>query len=1055
MLRRRPIKQKPETEIDPETTRFKKWDWIVAGIFFVVVSVMMFSTFSMKDGNVQVANHQSSDFGSTVSIMQSFAVGRNFPTEFPHFSGDRIRYHFLFYFQAGNLEYLGFSPTFSNNLLSVLSLWFLLILIMTLGNLLFASRVVGRIGAAFFFFHGSLAYITFFLANGSVSSILSKIWDTHDFLSSRLGYRGEDWGVWSQVVYLNQRHLASAIGLFLLVLVYLVIRYKDLPEPVRIARPAAKENELPPVSDGAVDDEPEQPSNQIGSDDLPFDQETEASDEELLTPTEQNEESDPDSIDDDASPDSIELEVPAETSEVQNNDLLELPAVGEASGLAESTEAIDAQEKYEIDDSVRLEVEGLPDEPETPIEVSETDETIGSEPGEEDVEEMPVELTAEGIVEQEDLVPEKKVDLADQMRDLARRSAPFIFCGVLLGLMPLWNGAVFTGAAAVLFALLVLFPLRKEMVVLAIASGLIAMPQIIFLKTGLLRPPDFSLLHWGYTIDHPTLYNVFYYLIYTFGFKWLLIVVALIFATRFQRLFMIAVTTLAVVPLCFQFSDEVLANHKFFNMWLVLINIPVAFGLLKVWNLIPGRAAIIGRIAAIILVILIITGGVIDFFPIKNSFWVVYRYENDPLVEWIDKNTDPNSIFLSHRFINHPILLSGRRLFYGHPYYAYTAGYPTYQRDVIYKKMFESMDVGEVFRLLKENKIDYVAIDNAVRKGDVIKKCNEKLYEAYFPLVFTDTDNKYDNLKIYAVPDVLGPPNPDVEVSPEITMSTPGSEMTFSAFEGGQGDGLGQFAGPRGVTVDAKENIYVADTGNGRVEKFDEAGKFVASYGRAGSGEGEFKEPNGVVIDDSGNLYITDAGNQKLIKLGPDGKFLNEWSGSDPGFYGPRDIAIGPNKQIYIVDQGRTRIVVLDPSTEKFRSWGSAGNGDGQFNEPTGIAIGGGQVFVADSGNGRIQVFDLEGQFVRQWEIPVWQRTSAEFPDLVFDEQSKRLFVTCGMANEILAFGVDGTPITDFKAESDTALKNPSSIVLQKTGKTEKLIVVNTAGNRLSSIPLK
>ena len=187
----------------------------------------MLTTFGMRDGNMLIGVHQSSDFGSTVSIMQSFARGHNFPTEFPHFSGDKMRYHFLFYFQAGNLEYLGFSPAFANNVLAILSMTAMLILVMTLGALVFASRVVGRIGAALFFFFGTLSFYTFFKQLGwDFTAIINKVLVSQDFLASGFEYRGETWGVWSLVNYANQRHLASSIGLFLLVLTFLIIRYK-------------------------------------------------------------------------------------------------------------------------------------------------------------------------------------------------------------------------------------------------------------------------------------------------------------------------------------------------------------------------------------------------------------------------------------------------------------------------------------------------------------------------------------------------------------------------------------------------------------------------------------------------------------------------------------------------------------------------------------------------------------------------------------------------------------------------------------------------------------
>jgi len=94
-----------------------------------------------KAGKLQIATPEYSDFRTqTTALMQSFAVGHNFPTEYPHFSGDRIRYHFLFIFQAGNLEFLGLDPAWSLNLLSITTLVAMLVIVMTLGGGAFHSR---------------------------------------------------------------------------------------------------------------------------------------------------------------------------------------------------------------------------------------------------------------------------------------------------------------------------------------------------------------------------------------------------------------------------------------------------------------------------------------------------------------------------------------------------------------------------------------------------------------------------------------------------------------------------------------------------------------------------------------------------------------------------------------------------------------------------------------------------------------------------------------------------------------------------------------------------
>src|SRR5215467_534440 len=201
-------------------------DWLLIAGYLVLVSWMMFASFNTKAGKLQIANAEYSDFGPNTALMQSFAVGHNFPTEYPHFSGDRIRYHFLFYFQAGNLEFLGLDPAWSLNLLSITTLVAMLVIVMTLGEVLFNSRSVGRFGSLLFFFFGSLSYVPFLQKQTSVRGAIQAITRVHEYLPTIFPYRGDAWGTWSQVTYLNQRHFASAIGILLLVLVFLVIRYR-------------------------------------------------------------------------------------------------------------------------------------------------------------------------------------------------------------------------------------------------------------------------------------------------------------------------------------------------------------------------------------------------------------------------------------------------------------------------------------------------------------------------------------------------------------------------------------------------------------------------------------------------------------------------------------------------------------------------------------------------------------------------------------------------------------------------------------------------------------
>ncbi len=611
-------------------------DWLLIAGYVVLVSWMMFASFNTKAGKLQIANPEYSDFGPNTALMQSFAVGHNFPTEYPHFSGDRIRYHFLFYFQAGNLEFLGLDPAWSLNLVSITTLVAMLVIVMTLGEVLFNSRAVGRLGSLLFFFFGSLSYVPFLRKQASVRAAIQAITHQRDYLQTIFPYRGEAWGTWSQVTYLNQRHFASAIGILLLVLVFLVIRYRAVAARRAEARAATETTRAQP----------------------------------------------------NGLPDTAPLATSANPSGDVRESQIEMPSVSVA--------------------------------------IQSTEET---------------KITAEPFI---------------------ATLRPFIFSGALLGLLPMWNSAVFIAAAAILGLLFILCPLRLQMLALAVTAGLIAVPQMLFLATGGGKAHMPKLLHWGYTIDHPTIANVTKYLGFTFGFKWLLIALALVFATSLQRRFFLAFLSLIAVAFSFQFTIEVLANQKFIHIWVIIANLFVAFALWRLWHVSLAGTTLPGKFAAIAATLLIIPGGIIDFFPIHNTGWSEVAYQNDPLIDWLKKNTTPRDIFLTDRFVNHPILMAGRRVFYGWPYYAWSAGYNASNRDRVYTELFENRDPWKVYHLLKENGISYVAYDNAVRQAQFIKRPNQELYATYFPKVHEATN--YNGMVIYKVPDT---PPPKLAVLPE------------------------------------------------------------------------------------------------------------------------------------------------------------------------------------------------------------------------------------------------------------------------------------------------
>lgn len=1066
-LRTRPPNTVLLTHADRESTEFQKWDWIAFGACFLLGCYLMFTTFGMKDGNMMIGIHQSSDFGSTLSIMQSFARGHNFPTEFPHFSGDKMRYHFLFYFQAGNLEYLGFSPAFANNILAILSMGAMLILVMTLGALAFGSRIVGRIAAALFFFLGTLSFYTFFKSlNWDISAILSKVAASPDFIASGYEYRGETWGVWSLVNYANQRHLASSIGIFLLVLTFLIIRYKAAEakaaevkaaelearaawlraEQERIAEKRAAE--VKAAQERAAAEAAAMEAMNSQSDEFSAGEPSSRADIDSASPSGSE------------TPEKPMFAAPMQAEDFSSSsDLLELDVKSDSQ--ASVRDGIVDRENFSADSDVldiersggeEANYESLPHESSSDFSEGADDAEVLDEP----FSAPAVEPYFEIEKPREYIKPQKS--FGDWLSEGTNGMMSFAFAGALLGLMPMWNGAIFVSSFAVLALLFVLFPQRRQLVALGIAAAILSLPQVIYLKTGGMPDPGFKTLTWGYTLQPQASYTqVIEYLGWTFGFKWLLIAIALIIGSSFHRRLFVAICSLIILTFCFQFSLEVMTNHKFLNLWVVLGNLYVGAALLWLWNLrsLAGKAA--GRAAALVLTVLITLSGALDLYPFHTTDWGETAYRDDALVNWVAENTPPNSVFLSARYTGHGILNAGRKLFYGHPYYAWGAGYDTTKRDAVYKRMFESTNPQEVFDLLKENHIDYVAIDNGLRKNSTdVKKLNEAIDEAYFDVVFDDKENKYGKLVIYKVPDQLGEPKPEVELPPEEPRAPVNSNEAVRAFTGGEGITAGKFLRPRGIAADAKGNFYVADTGNDRIEKFDADGKFVSIFGDPGEREGKMKEPNGIAIDADGNIFVTDSHNHKVLQYSPDGTFSKEFNGPDTGFYGPRDIAVGSNKVVYIVDQGRTRIAGLVPGNGTFgRVWGTNGTNPGEFKDPTGIAVGNNLVFVADLGNGRVQVFSLDGNFVREWPIPTWERSSSEYPDIVFDEVTKTVYVSSGKTNEILAFDENGNPARGFNSQGDEKMENPTCMTILEANKKRWLLVVNTGSARVSKFELE
>ncbi len=223
----------------------------------------------------------------------------------------------------------------------------------------------------------------------------------------------------------------------------------------------------------------------------------------------------------------------------------------------------------------------------------------------------------------------------------------------------------------------------------------------------------------------------------------------------------------------------------------------------------------------------------------------------------------------------------------------------------------------------------------------------------------------------------------------------------------------GNFYYPRGLAVGANDAVYVADSGNNRVQKFDLDGNVMQAWGKfgfawRGADMGKFDVPWGVATDQEGNLYVSDTSNARIQKFKADGTPLVKWGrdGSfDGAFFFPRGVAVDFVGNIYVADEGNNRVQKFDARGSFLTKWGREGAGPGQFKTPWGIACDAlGNVYVVDTGNHRIQKFDGNGTFLCAWGNRGKSEGQLNFPYGIAVDKEGCVYVVDSGNNRVLKY---------------------------------------------------
>jgi DNA-binding beta-propeller fold protein YncE len=273
------------------------------------------------------------------------------------------------------------------------------------------------------------------------------------------------------------------------------------------------------------------------------------------------------------------------------------------------------------------------------------------------------------------------------------------------------------------------------------------------------------------------------------------------------------------------------------------------------------------------------------------------------------------------------------------------------------------------------------------------------------------------------------------------------------------GSSPGQLDSPRALGSPADGNgVHVADTGNQRVQGFSQTGSPGAAWGiGARGGPGYVTRPSGIAVDRSGNLYIGDTWAHRIEKLSATGAYLGQWGrvlprtgftalGTKNGqFYFPRGVAFDPaGGNIWVADQNNHRIQVFTTTGAWLATYGGHGTALGQFSSPRALTVAAnGDVYVADTGNNRIQRRDSSGTWS---QVPTG---ALDTPSAIAVDNSGTVFI----ADRTRVLRLDGGVSTSIDPPSGSFNQpgglhvTPSRLYVSDTGNSRVLRLDRATGN--------
>lgn len=320
------------------------------------------------------------------------------------------------------------------------------------------------------------------------------------------------------------------------------------------------------------------------------------------------------------------------------------------------------------------------------------------------------------------------VERIDDGRPWPARTA--LFWAACIALMPSWHFATFVGLWAILLPLALFFPIRREIGLLALVSWPAALFQILAVfpdspyvswtwprwRWGFLCPPPATLMRWTF----------YWFINLGLGTFWL--IHGWLKSDKTRRTIFVAALPLFLLGNTVQFISNPDANHKFFNLWMLVAHPWMAFSVCRLGRRRTKTAAA--------LFLLTTSSGLLNFMVLKNvdhQIRVPAESKAEPLIGWIRGATPGSAVFLTSGHYYHPASMAGRKVFHVGlgAYLPWAIGFDTASREMVIRSIYEARDKALACALLRAHRIDYVAIGPGDEKLKSFR-LNAPLFERQF-----------------------------------------------------------------------------------------------------------------------------------------------------------------------------------------------------------------------------------------------------------------------------------------------------------------------------------